>query len=157
MNNKKMYLILGIFAIIFTFFGGTLSYWQWNTSSAQQTVVNFTVENDFTCAVDGGGDITSNDVDLAPSDCMNEKYAIKRTIKVMPTLNTDKTNVTMDLWLDINTLESGLSNSQNFRYALTTDSDSCKTGVVKSGTFNGKSANQKVEIMNDKIYSQTYK
>lgn len=156
MSNKKLYLLLGIFAVIFTFFGGTLSYWQWNTLEEQQTTVTFSTTADFSCAVDGGGDITSNDVDLAPADCTNEKYAIKRTIKVMPTLNTDKTNLTMDLWLDIGSIGSGLSGSQNFRYALTTDSTSCKTGIVESGTFTGKSANQKVEIMNDKIYSSTY-
>ena len=75
-NNKKLYLILGVFAIIFTFFGGTVAYWQWESDASEQTEVVFTIENEFQCAADGGGDITSSDVMLAPSTCTNEKYAI---------------------------------------------------------------------------------
>ena len=53
MNNKKFLFILLLFGLISTFFGGTLAYWEWTTSTAQQTKVVFTVGNEFSCAADG--------------------------------------------------------------------------------------------------------
>ena len=53
----------------------------------------------------------------------------------MPTMIKNNPTITMDLWLDINTLDDGLSNSQNFRYALTTIENSCTDGIVKEGIF----------------------
>ena len=60
----------------------------------------------------------------------------------------------MSLWLNVNTLDSGLSNSKNFKYALTTSYTSCETGVVSSVTFKEKTAGDKVYIL-DKEYSVT--
>ena len=97
--------------------GGTLSYLKWQTSEAQKTNVTFKVTPTFSCAADGGGNITSADVSLAPASCTNSTYAIKRRVTVKPT--TNNTDITMQLWLNVNNLDSGLSNSQNFKYALT--------------------------------------
>ena len=58
----------------------------------------------------------------------------------------------MDLWLDINEIGSGLSNSQNFKYALTTSDSSCTEGVKLSGSFNGATVGSKFNILNDVIY-----
>ena len=61
----------------------------------------------------------------------------------------------MDLWLDINSLGTGLSNSVNFRYAFTTSSASPTTGVVSSGNFNGKTAGDKVNLLTENQYTAT--
>ena len=53
----------------------------------------------------------------------------------------------MDMWLNINSIGSGLSNSQNFKYALTTSSSSCTSNVITEGTFYGKVANDKIELL----------
>ena len=56
----------------------------------------------------------------------------------------------MDLWLDIKNITQGLSDSPNFRYALTTGGDGCNSGdVISSGSFQGTSNNDKLYISNN--------
>ena len=151
MKNRKIITIFLILTIIFTLSGGTLAYLNWR--SASNTAVTFTVEPSFSCAADGGGNITSSQVMLAPSSCTNSTYAIKRTVKVMPTVKSGK--MYMDLWLNINKLDTGLKNSDNFKYVLSTSSTSCTTGVVASGNFKGKTAGSTVTLLEGKEYTQT--
>ena len=151
MKNRKIITIFLILTIIFTLSGGTLAYLNWR--SASNTAVTFTVEAGFSCAADGGGNITSSQVMLAPSSCTNSTYAIKRTVKVMPTVESGK--MYMDLWLNINKLDTGLKNSDNFKYVLSTSSTSCTTGVVASGNFKGKTAGSTVTLLEGKEYTQT--
>lgn len=155
MDKKRIYIIVALLVMIMSCIGGTMAYLQWETAMNQRSNIVFSVDEEYVCAVYGGGNITSNDVVLAPSTCTNSKYAIKRTVKVMPTVYNEQLGVVMDLWLDIKSLGSGLSSSQNFKYALTTASNSCSTGVVSSGNFNGKSANGKVTLLNSKFYPST--
>ena len=151
MKNKRMFIILIIFVIVMALVGGTLAYFSWR--SASNTAVTFTVEAGFSCAADGGGNITSSQVMLAPSSCTNSTYAIKRTVKVMPTVKNGK--VYMDLWLNINKLDTGLKNSDNFNCVLSTSSTSCTTGVVASGNFKGKEVGNKILLLSDKKYLST--
>ena len=151
MKNRRIVAIFLILTIIFTLSGGTLAYLNWR--SASNTAVTFMVEAGFSCAADGGGNITSSQVMLAPSSCTNSTYAIKRTVKVMPTVENGK--VYMDLWLNINKLDTGLKNSDNFKYVLSTSSTSCTTGVVASGNFKGKAVNDRVILLNGIEYTQT--
>ena len=151
MKNRKIITIFLILTIIFTLSGGTLAYLNWR--SASNTAVTFTVEAGFSCAADGGGNITSSQVMLAPSSCTNSTYAIKRTVKVMPTVKSGK--MYMYLWLNINKLDTGLKNSDNFKYVLSTSSTSCTTGVVASGNFKGKTAGATVMLLEEKEYTQT--
>ena len=156
-KNKRIITVLMILTIVFTITGGTLAYWAWRTTDAQKTNITFTITSDFSCAADGGGNITSNDVSLIPtvvSDKTTVNY-IKREVKVNPTLNTVDKTIHMDLWLDIITLDSGLSNSVNFRYAFTTSSTSNTEGVISSGNFYGKVANDKVILLRGKDYTST--
>ena len=143
-----------ILTIVFTITGGTLAYWAWRTTDAQKTNITFTITSDFSCSADGGGNITSGSVKLIPTVVSSTTTAnyIKREVKVTPT--TGKT-IHMDLWLDIITLDSGLSNSVNFRYAFTTSSTSNTEGVVSRGNFYGKVANDKVVLLRGKDYTST--
>ena len=153
-KNKRIITVLMILTIVFTITGGTLAYWAWRTTDAQKTNITFTITSDFSCSADGGGNITSGSVKLVPTVVSNTTTAnyIKREVKVTPT--TGKT-IHMDLWLDIITLDSGLSNSVNFRYAFTTSSTSNTEGVVSSGNFYGKVANDKVILLRGKDYTST--
>ena len=152
-KNKKIITLLVVFTIIFAVIGSTLAYFSWVSSEEQQTSVTFTAESDFSCSADGGGDITSSDVMLAPSTCTNSEYAIQREVKVMPTINSTGKTVYMDLWLDVNVLDTGLSESENFMYALTTDENSCSTGIVKSGNFKGLSTGEQVLLLDQQEYT----
>jgi len=156
MSNKKVISILITFGIILAVVGGTLAYWTWSTAEEQQTNVVFTVNKDFSCAADGGGNITNTDVTLAPTTCTDTTRAIKREVTVTPTLNRDDLTIYMDLWLDVNSIGTGLSNSQNFKYVLTTSSTSCEDGtVITSGTFNGTNTGSKVKLLSGEDYSTT--
>ena len=154
MKNKRVAIVLVVLSLVFIIVGSTFAYLSWQTSESQKTNVVFTVTNDFSCAADGGGDITSNDITLAPCECTNSKYAIKREVKVTPTITKSGKTVYMDLWLTVNSIGTGLTNSNNFRYALTTSADSCDN-PVSSGTFTGKATNNRVRLLSSKEYSST--
>ena len=154
MKRDRVFLMLTILTIIFTVLGGTLAYWRWQTTSGQATSVTFTVGSTFSCSADGGGNITNN-VYFVPTDCTNSTYAIKREITTHIT-NSGEDDVYLDMWLNINSIGSGLSNSENFKWALTTDSTSCTNNVVNSGNFNGKQANDKINLLEDVTDEDTY-
>ena len=59
MKNRNILTILLVLTIIFTIMGGSLAYYNWQTSEAEKTFVTFTIENEFSCSVDGGGNISS--------------------------------------------------------------------------------------------------
>ena len=152
MNNRNILTILLVLTIIFTIMGGSLAYFTWQTSEAQKTNVTFTVEKQFSCSADGGGNITG--ANLVPTDSCTGSYALKRTIKSMPQITGTKT-IYMDLWLDVNEIGTGLTNSNNFKYALTTSSTSCTTGVVSSGTFNGATQNSEILLLSGHEYTKS--
>jgi len=155
MKNKKI-IITGIILIsIIAIIGGTLAYYTWQTSTSQRTTVTFTANASFSCSADGGGDITSGQVNLVPTRCNDSENAIKRTVIVNTVLNNQGENIMMDLWLNVNTLSDGLKNSTNFKYALTKGSTSCTDQKVIEGNFNGKVQNDKVKLLNKKTYSET--
>ena len=157
LNNKykKWYLVLGIFSIAAMFFGGSLAYWQWTTNEEQKTSIALTIKEDFRCDADGGGSISSGEKYLVPTDCTNSEYAIQRTVTVSPTLFSKQLGVDLDLWLTVNSMGTNLRNSENFKYALTTNDSSCTEDVVNSGSFKGVANKGKVTLIDSNIYSKT--
>ena len=156
-KKKKVMGVLFTLTIIFTIIGSTFAYLSWSSSEEQKTQVTFTKEAGFSCSVNGGGNITTGEVILMPTvvNDSTTSYYIKRTITVNPTITDSLLPIYMDLWLDINSLGTGLSNSLNLKYALTTSSTSPTTGVVSSGNFNGKIAGDKVNLLTSKEYTAT--
>ena len=156
-KNKRIIIIVSITILLLSIVGGTLAYWSWRTTDAQKTNITFTITSDFSCSADGGGDITSGSINLVPtvvSSTTTGNY-IKREIKVTPTINTTGKIVYMDLWLDIKTLGTGLSNTDYFKYSFTTGSSSPEDGVVYSGNFRGLVKNNRVRLLLDKEYTSS--
>ena len=156
-KNKRIITVLMILTIVFTIMGGTFAYWSWRTTDAQKTNITFTITSDFSCSADGGGDITSSDVNLVPtvvSSTTTGNY-IKREVKVTPTINTEGKTVYMDLWLDIKTLGSGLTTTDYFKYSFTTGASNPEDGVVYSGNFRGLAVNNRVRLLLDKEYTSS--
>ena len=153
-KNKKIILVLAILTVIFTIIGGSLAYFSWISSEAQRTNIVFTVERTFSCAADGGGSITNNSAIIVPTLVNSNTTGnyIKREVKVTPTINESGKTIYIDLWLDINKLDSGLSNSTHFNYAFTT-TDSYPTEATRSGNFNGKKAGDKVMLLDSETFS----
>lgn len=154
MKKKNIILIIGILLFEILIAGGTMAYWRWENSDDNETLVNFTIDEFFECSADVGGDITPANVQLAPAMCTSEKNAIKKKLTVYTTAYGDQV-VLMDLWLEINTLSSELSATQNFKYAITTDENSCTNNVVASGSFTGKQVGDKVYLFNQKNYHES--
>ncbi len=152
-KRNRAIIILSILTVIFTIMGGTLAYFQWSSNAAQNTAVTFTVQSGFSCSADGGGSITSNDKVLAPAACTNTTYAIKRTITVRPTITQPNKDIYLDLWLKVNSLGTGLSNSGSMYYSLTTSPSSCTAGVVAYGLFS--ETDTQIELLHLKKYSST--
>ena len=86
---------------------------------------------------------------MAPADCTNSNYAIKRTVTVNTSQNSP---VDLSLWLKVNSIGTNLSQSNNFKYALTTDSNSCTNGLINAGSFNGATTNSQFLLIDRKTY-----
>ena len=154
-RGNKAIIILSILTVIFTIMGGTFAYWNWQSSSEQNTAVTFTVASGFSCSADGGGSISSNDKVLAPAACTNTTYAIKRTITVSPTITQPNKTIYLDMWLKVKNIGTELSNSVNMKYALTTSDTNCTTNVVSTGNFHNATTNTQIELLHYKEYSST--
>ena len=154
MKDKRVIIIFIVLGVIIAILGGTLAYWSWTSNNTQKTNITFTTGANFSCSADGGGNITNTNY-FVPTDCTNSTYAIKRTITTSIT-NSGSNPVYMDMWLNIDSIGSGLSNSNNFKYALTTSGTNCTTGVVSHGNFNGKVANDKVNLLSEVSSAGTY-
>ena len=156
-KSNRIIVILIILSIIFTIIGFTFAFYAWQTTESEKTNITFTLTSDFSCSADGGGDITSNDVNLIPTVVNNKTTSnyIKREVKVTPTINTNGKTVYMDLWLDVKTLGTGLSNTDYFKYSFTTGSSSPDDGIVYSGNFRDKNSNNRVKLLRDKEYKNT--
>ena len=153
-NRNVLMLVFGVVLTVALISGSTFAYWEWWSNESEQTAVTFTATEDFSCSADGGGNITSSDVILIPSSCTDSEYAIKREVTVMPSLYKDDLNISLDLWMNIKSIGNGLSNSENFKYALTTDDTSCESGVVSEGTFKGKTSGDTITML-DKEFNNT--
>ena len=153
-DNKYLIPILLIGTVIILIIGSTLAYWNWQSTNAEKTNVTFTVGSNFSCGADGGGNITNTNY-FVPTDCTNSTYAIQRTITTSIT-NNSADDIYMDMWLNINSIGSGLSNSDYFKYALTTSSSSCTAGVISSGNFKGLTTNDKVTLLSSATTGSTY-
>ena len=151
LSRKRISIILIIYALIFNLVGGTLAYWNWES---ENTLITFSVDEAFMCSADVGGDINPENVSLAPALCTSEKNAIKKRLVVYPTVLGDLT-VGLDLWLEINSIAPELSATENFKYALTTDENSCTNNVVATGSFTGKEAGDTVELLKQQIYRES--
>ena len=154
-KKKKVMVVLITLTIIFIVIGSTFAYLSWSSSEEQKTQVTFTKEAGYSCSANGGGNITEGDVVIAPTDCTTGKHVIKREITVNPSITDINMPIYMDLWLNVNSMGTGLSNSNNFKYSLTTSSTNCETDVVSSGTFTGKTAGDKVTILSGNTYTST--
>ena len=150
-ENKSIYIFLAIAVVMFLTVGGTLAYFTWVTNASQKTQVSFTTTAGLSCSADGGGNITSSDVKLAPATCTDTEHAIQRTISTSIT-NSNAGSAYLSLNLKVNQMAPELAASENFKYALTTNPSSCTTGVLKTGAFTGATTNSTFTILEDQEY-----
>ena len=153
-KQRKIAITLFVLTILFTIIGSTLAYWNWASAENEKTNVVLTVTSGFSCGADGGGSITSQQKILAPTSCTNETYAFQREVTTNVTNNRNG-SVYMDLWLDVNTIGTGLTNSSNFRYALTEQANDCEHNILSEGTFNGVEDGGRVNLLEGTQYASS--
>ena len=138
MKRKRLFIILTILSIVILGIGGTFAYL---TTSATATNITQIKSGNLTMTIDGGGNANTT---FMPAKCTSE-YAIKKKI-VATSSNTSGGKVSFSIGMNIATLSDDLKRS-TMKYALTTSSDSCSSGVVAIGNFNGKSAGDEVWLV----------
>lgn len=154
-NKKKIVLVLTICAIFVMVVGATYAGWVWYTTEEQKTNVVFTQTQAFSCAVDGGGDITDANAFIIPTATSGGGHIIKRKVVVTPTISQENMSINMTIWINVNLIDSGLSGSQYFRYTLTTSSTNKGESVVAYGNFYGASEGTKIPILYNSYSAST--
>lgn len=154
-RNKLIIAIVAVLIIVALVGGATFAYWTWVSNSAQQTNVSFTLPEDAGGADmdadgDGNPDLyatlegngTTTATDLKPTTC-NGSNAIVKTVTIKyrnQTVQAATISATLNVTAFTARSTSYLPTSTTLgylKYALTTSSTSCTTGVQKNGTFNG--------------------
>ena len=70
-------------------------------------------------------------------------------------MNNSGANAYMNMWLNIDELGSYLSDSDNFKYTLTTSSNNCATDVISSGNFKDLAPLGRLNILESKKFTGT--
>ena len=136
--NKKLYITLFIISIIFFSIGGTFAL---VTSTMNGVNITQIKSGNLTMTIDGGGSINAS---FVPAKCTSE-YAIKKKIVVSAT-NTSGGSVSFSIGLTINSISDTFKRN-TMRYMLTTNNNSCSTGIVSGGSFKGKTTGEDVWLI----------
>lgn len=167
-DRKKLIIaIVAVLIIIVLVGGATFAYWTWVTNTAQQTNVSFVVnqsdlEGEMYATLEGGNG-TTDVTAIKPSTC-NGSNAIVKTITIKylnKTVQAATVSATLKVTAFTARSTSYLPSSTNLgylKYALTTSSSSCTTGVQKSGSFSGLTFSSSVTPTNLPLtlFTQTF-
>ena len=153
-KSKKTIFFLFIFFITLILLGGSYAYFVWYTTDDLLTSVTFNATGAFSCSARGGASITGSEVSLVPTTCEDSAHVIKKEISTN-VKNITGTSAYMNMWLEIDTLGSYLSNNEDFKFVLTTSGDSCSTGVVSSGNFKELTQGGRVLLIEEKEFASS--
>ena len=138
MERKRLLIILTILSIVMLGIGGTFAYY---TTSATATNITQIKSGNLTMTIDGGG---NSNTSFMPSKCTSS-YAIKKTI-IATSNNTSGGKVSFSIGMNIATLSDSLKRS-TMKYALSTSSDSCTSGLVANGNFSNSTVGSDIWIV----------
>ena len=138
MKNKKLYITLLSLSIIFLGIGGTFAL---VTSAMNGINITQIKTGNLTLSIDGGGSI---DASFVPAKCTSEN-AIKKKIVAKAT-NTSGGKVSFSLGLDITSISDSFKRN-TMRYMLTTNDNSCSTGIISGGSFKDRNTNDKIWLV----------
>ena len=136
--NKKLYITRFIISLVFLSIGGTFAL---VTSTMNGINITQIKSGDLTLSIDGGGSI---DASFVPAKCTSEN-AIKKKIVAKAT-NTSGGKVSFSLGLDITSISDSFKRN-TMRYMLTTNDNSCSTGIISGGSFKDRNTNDKIWLV----------
>ena len=138
MERKNLFIILTIISIVMLGIGGTLAAF---TASATATNITQIKSGNLTMTIDGGGNVNAS---FMPAKCTSE-YAIKKKIVASAT-NTSGGKVSFSIGLNVTTLSADFKRT-TMKYALTTSSDSCTSGLITNGNFSNATVGSDIWIV----------
>ena len=138
MKEKRLYITLFIISLIILGIGGTLAAF---TASATATNITQIKSGNLTMTIDGGGNVNAS---FMPAKCTSE-YAIKKKI-VASAVNTSGGKVSFSIGMNIATLSADFKRT-TMKYALTTSSDSCTSGLIANGNFSDATVGSDIWIV----------
>ena len=138
LKKYKLYIIIGVSILILSV-GGTLAYYIWTSNT--NAIVNAEV---CTPTVTFAGGSTINGVDMIPVLTKEEGTIKDIEVKKNSTCNRD---VTMNLYLDLTTFPTELSDS-SFVYELYKNSE---TMAIASGNFANKKEGDTITLLSNQI------
>lgn len=136
--------------LILIIVSGTYAFWLWRGEVSE---VNVTTGIPFNCSADGG--IHDTTVGLMPASCTHSRYAIQREITINHQLFSENAIIALDMLLKVDQIGDGLSESSNFKYAVTKSPDSCTTDVLTTGTFQNTTEGTTITIVDDEMFAYT--
>ena len=155
MDSKKIIgTIIGVLAFVALIVGATYAYWTWSSNESQKTVINFTVDPGLSASLDGGVLSVAKLAPISSSECATSAYANRATVILHYSNDSSVSAQALGtLTVTTFTIQSGRNAFQSgdlnhLHYALTTDSSSCSSGVITSGTFEGKGSSNSVLFSN---------
>ena len=138
MNKYKLYMILGIIVLVLSV-GSSFAYYIWKSST--NALVNLNV---CTPTVTFAGGSTINGVDMIPVLTKEEGTIKDIEVKKNNTCNRD---VTMNLYLELTTFPTELSDS-SFKYELYKNSEIM---AIASGNFANKKEGDTITLLSNQI------
>ena len=156
-KNKRIIIYSIILIMLIAIIGGTFSFYTWNSLESQKTEISFSATGGFSCSARGVSTIDSTGVSLIPTDCTNPENKDHVIMKEITTTvsNSTGSNAYMNMWLEVKKLGNYLSDSENFKYALTTSSESCNTGLVSTGSFSQLAEGERVLLLEENKYASS--
>lgn len=166
-RQKLIIAIIAVLAIIVLVGGATFAYWQWSTDTSQRTNVSFTItqsalQDQLSATLQGNG--TTAVSKLAPAACTNSTYALKKEVLINHK-NATTRDATVSAVLTLSNFvaphkpsgSTSITQLSNLKYALTTSSTDCATGVVKEGDFSSLAFGSTSTGASDKVlFTQTF-
>ena len=138
MNKYKLYMILGIVVLVLSV-SSSFAYYIWKNSTNALVSLNVC-----TPTVTFAGGSTINGVDMIPVLTKEEGTIKDIEVKKNSTCNRD---VTMNLYLDLTTFPTELSDS-SFKYELYKNSE---TTAIVSGNFSNKEQGNTITLLSNQI------
>ena len=165
-KRKKIIIPIIIVTIVILLLGATFAYWRWQTQRNEEVNIALTFSgssDDLYARIEGGEPITNVDVTLLPTNNCLGNTALQRTVSITYK-NATSQSAKVEAQLDVTAfqLQSGRTliddDLSHIHWAITTNSGSCSTDVVSSGTFEGITfTNSQISNMtNDSSYGNIY-
>lgn len=148
MGKKDLILFISIFCVLALISGSTFAYWGWQSDTNKTVVFNTMISTDIEKYIiyDAGEARFVGNFQPSSSHCGGKS----NTLSFSRTSDLPSDTFTATIKMDINSIQSAISNSQYVKWAVTSGaSSSCGSSTLASGNFYGKSNGNVITLLAD--------